>query len=109
MCCLQIGSTILAQAAGVPTLPWSGSGVAVAFEECNGVIPQDVYDKACMFNLEEAIESCHRIGYPVMLKASWGGGGKGIRKVHSDDEVRAVFKQIQGEVSASRHSAVWWQ
>lgn len=33
-----------------------------------------------------------------MLKASWGGGGKGIRKVHSDDEVRQVFKQIQGEV-----------
>jgi acetyl-CoA carboxylase/biotin carboxylase 1 len=37
--------------------------------------------------------------YPVMLKASWGGGGKGIRKVQSDEDVRAVFKQIQGEVS----------
>jgi acetyl-CoA carboxylase / biotin carboxylase 1 len=33
-----------------------------------------------------------------MLKASWGGGGKGIRKVQSDEDVRAVFKQIQGEV-----------
>jgi hypothetical protein len=41
----QIGSTILAQAAGVPTLPWSGSGVAVAFDECRGVIPEDVYDQ----------------------------------------------------------------
>jgi biotin carboxylase len=40
-----------------------------------------------------------------MLKASWGGGGKGIRKVHSDDEVRQVFKQIQGEVrSVQRHA-----
>jgi hypothetical protein len=47
---------------------------------------------------EEAMESCNQIGYPVMLKASWGGGGKGIRKVHSDEEVRQVFKQIQGEV-----------
>jgi acetyl-CoA carboxylase/biotin carboxylase 1 len=36
-----------------------------------------------------------------MLKASWGGGGKGIRKVHSDDEVTQVFKQIQGEVPGS--------
>lgn len=51
-----------------------------------------------MWTPEEAIESCNQIGYPVMLKASWGGGGKGIRKVHSDDEVRQVFKQIQGEV-----------
>jgi acetyl-CoA carboxylase/biotin carboxylase 1 len=97
--CLQIGSTILAQAAGVPTLPWSGSGVAVSFAECNGVIPEDTYNKACVFSLDEAIESCQRIGYPIMLKASWGGGGKGIRKVHNDDEVRQVFKQIQGEVS----------
>ena len=36
-----------------------------------------------------------------MLKASWGGGGKGIRKVTSDEDVRAVFKQIQGEVPGS--------
>lgn len=97
-CVLQIGSTILAQAAGVPTLPWSGSGVAVSFADCKGVIPEDTYKKACVYDLDEAIESCQRIGYPIMLKASWGGGGKGIRKVHTDDEVRAVFKQIQGEV-----------
>ena len=39
----KIGSTILAQAAGVPTIPWSGSGVAVDFESCGGVIPPDIY------------------------------------------------------------------
>ena len=74
-------STILAQAAGVPTLPWSGSDVAVSFEECGGDIPADVYDKACIHSLEDALACCQRIGYPIMLKASWGGGGKGIRKV----------------------------
>ncbi|KIY96881.1 acetyl-CoA carboxylase / biotin carboxylase [Monoraphidium neglectum] len=97
----KIGSTILAQAAGVPTLPWSGSGVAISYEDCGGVIPQDTYDQACVFTLDEAIEACAKIGYPVMLKASWGGGGKGIRKVQSDEDVRAVFKQIQGEVPGS--------
>ena len=42
---------------------------------------EDVYEKACVHSLEEALEACARIGYPIMLKASWGGGGKGIRKV----------------------------
>jgi acetyl-CoA carboxylase/biotin carboxylase 1 len=57
--------------------------------------------QACVWTPEEAIKSCQQIGYPVMLKASWGGGGKGIRKVHSDEEVRQVFKQIQGEVRSA--------
>lgn len=75
--------------------------MAVSFAECKGNIPEETYKKACVFSLEEAIEGCQRIGYPIMLKASWGGGGKGIRKVHTDDEVRQVFKQIQGEASIS--------
>jgi hypothetical protein len=78
----KIGSTILAQSAGVPTIPWSGDGVTVDYAACEGgVIPPEVYDRACIHGLGEAIECCNRIGYPVMLKASWGGGGKGIRKV----------------------------
>ena len=34
-----------------------------------------------MHTVEEAMECTNRIGLPVMFKASWGGGGKGIRKV----------------------------
>ncbi|CAK0731625.1 hypothetical protein CVIRNUC_000020 [Coccomyxa viridis] len=97
----KIGSTILAQAAGVPTIPWSGSGVSVDFASCNGVIPPKTYSQACLHNVEEALVSCRKIGYPIMLKASWGGGGKGIRKVLSDDDVRSSFKQVQGEVPGS--------
>lgn len=40
----KIGSTILAQAAGVPTIPWSGSGLQMDYATCNGVIPPEVYD-----------------------------------------------------------------
>lgn len=98
----KIGSTILAQSAGVPTLAWSGDGVKVDYADCpNGVLPKDVYDKACIHSLREALECCKRIGYPVMLKASWGGGGKGIRKVLNDDDVKLVFRQVQGEVPGS--------
>ena len=37
--------------------------------------------QACIHSVDEALQCCKRIGYPIMLKASWGGGGKGIRKV----------------------------
>lgn len=98
----KIGSTILAQSAGVPTLPWSGDGVKIDWVACpDGVIPEKVYDKACIHSLAEALQCCNRIGYPIMLKASQGGGGKGIRKVNSDDDVRLVFRQVQGEVPGS--------
>ncbi len=40
-----------------------------------------VHIQACVSDVDEAVAACARIGYPVMLKASWGGGGKGIRKV----------------------------
>ncbi|KAL8171437.1 hypothetical protein V2J09_023241 [Rumex salicifolius] len=97
----KIGSSLIAQAADVPTLPWSGSHVKVPPQSCLDTIPDDIYQQACVFTTEEAIASCQVVGYPAMIKASWGGGGKGIRKVHNDDEVRALFKQVQGEVPGS--------
>lgn len=97
----KIGSSLIAQAAGVPTLPWSGSHVEVPFEVCKESIPDDLYKSACVYTTEDAVKSCQIVGYPVMIKASWGGGGKGIRKVHNDEEVRALFKQVQGEVPGS--------
>ena len=36
---------------------------------------------------EEAVRICNEIGYPVMLKASMGGGGKGMRLIHNESEV----------------------
>lgn len=79
---MQIGSTLLAQAAGVPTIPWSGSDVRLDMAACQGgQVPDDLYRSACVHSVDDALAACARIGYPVMLKASWGGGGKGIRKV----------------------------
>ncbi|KAI3757396.1 hypothetical protein L6452_04933 [Arctium lappa] len=97
----KIGSSLIAQAADVPTLPWSGSHVKIPPNSCLVTIPDDIYRKACVHTTEEAIASCQVVGYPAMIKASWGGGGKGIRKVHNDEEVKALFKQVQGEVPGS--------
>ncbi|KAF8046826.1 hypothetical protein N665_3391s0004, partial [Sinapis alba] len=97
----KIGSSLIAQAADVPTLPWSGSHVKIPPGSSLVTIPEEIYRKACVYTTEEAVASCQVVGYPAMIKASWGGGGKGIRKVHNDDEVRALFKQVQGEVPGS--------
>jgi acetyl-CoA carboxylase biotin carboxylase subunit len=52
------------------------------------VVPGITYPLA---DAEEAIEAADRIGYPVMLKASAGGGGIGMQVVHSGDEIRKAF------------------
>lgn len=44
-------------------------------------IPEEMYRQACVYTTEEAVASCQVVGYPAMIKASWGGGGKGIREV----------------------------
>ncbi|MGB1593522.1 MAG: hypothetical protein ACPIOQ_12275 [Promethearchaeia archaeon] len=63
-------------------------------EQCG--VNKEVFDKAQVFTLEQAIESAARIGYPVMLKASEGGGGKGIRMNANEEELRSNFVQVCG-------------
>lgn len=50
---------------------------------------------------EEALALAADIGYPIMLKASAGGGGRGMRIVRSDLELPSLFSQAQSEAAAS--------
>ena len=52
-------------------------------------------------SLEEAVELCNQIGYPVMLKASMGGGGKGMRLIHRADEVEEAYTTAKSESLSS--------
>ncbi|WP_420833170.1 acetyl-CoA carboxylase biotin carboxylase subunit [Pseudemcibacter aquimaris] len=50
---------------------------------------------------DHAVEIAKEIGYPVMLKASAGGGGKGMRVVYNDDEAREGFNSAVNEAKSS--------
>lgn len=47
------------------------------------------------------IQIAAEIGYPVMIKASEGGGGKGIRKVSNPDDLAPALRQVQAEIPGS--------
>ena len=52
-------------------------------------------------SLEKALTEADEIGYPVMLKARSGGGGRGIRQIDNADTLRAQFPQAQAESLAA--------
>lgn len=50
-----------------------------------------------MENFDEVQEAADFIGYPVMLKASNGGGGRGMRIVNSKDELEKAYREAREE------------
>jgi acetyl-CoA carboxylase/biotin carboxylase 1 len=47
-----------------------------------------------VFDAEAGIKVANQIGYPVMIKASEGGGGKGIRKAENSNDFPNLFRQV---------------
>ncbi|MBS27612.1 MAG: acetyl/propionyl-CoA carboxylase subunit alpha [Alphaproteobacteria bacterium] len=76
----KIESKKLADAAGVSTVPGHMDTIA---------------------DVDEAMTIAREIGYPVMIKASAGGGGKGMRIAYGDDEVDEGFRSAQNEARSS--------
>jgi acetyl-CoA carboxylase biotin carboxylase subunit len=76
----QMGNKSVAKAtmkkAGVPTIPGSEGLVG---------------------SIEEALAIAHKIGYPVMIKASAGGGGRGMRLAHTDIALASAFTTASNE------------
>ena len=96
----KISSTIVAQSADVPTMAWSGTGISDTCLSDRGfvTVPDKAYKDACVFSVEEGLEKAEKIGWPVMIKASEGGGGKGIRKVENANDFKNAFSAVAGEV-----------
>lgn len=57
-------------------------------------IGPELYKKGFVATIEDGLVSAEKIGYPIMIKASEGGGGKGIRKVENPDDFPNAFKQV---------------
>ena len=72
----KIGAKLLAEQADVPVAPWSGGPVA---------------------SLDEARQHTATIGYPLMIKATAGGGGRGIRRVDDEHGLAEAFTSARGE------------
>lgn len=99
----KISSTIVAQHAEVPCIPWSGTGVDQVAIDDKGIVTvaDDVYMKGCVQSWQEGLEKAREIGFPVMIKASEGGGGKGIRKALSEDGFEQLYKAAASEIPGS--------
>ena len=57
--------------------------------------------KGVLRTVEEASAAAEQVGYPVMLKASAGGGGRGMRVIRNATELDSLFSQAQAEAQAS--------
>lgn len=100
----KISSTIVAQHAKVPCIPWSGTGVdEVETDKVTNLVSvgDDVYAKGCVNSPEEGLAAAKKIGFPVMVKASEGGGGKGIRKVDNEEDFIQLYHQAANEIPGS--------
>ena len=57
-------------------------------------------------NLDQAIEWANKIGYPVIIKATAGGGGKGMKIAFNDEEIKEAYTLARAEAKASFTSDV---
>jgi acetyl-CoA carboxylase biotin carboxylase subunit len=76
----KITAKKIMQEAGIPVIPSSPGGIT---------------------ELDDAIPLCSEIGYPVMIKASGGGGGRGIRVCQNEEVLREDFPIAKAEAGAA--------
>ena len=76
----KLSAKAAAKAAGVPLIPGSKGAIA---------------------DVDKAADVAKEIGYPIMLKAAHGGGGKGMRVVEDEETLRRVFELTSTEAAAA--------
>ncbi|MCC3317117.1 ATP-binding protein [Nocardia africana] len=81
----KIGAKLIAEEVGVPVAPWSRGAVET---------------------LDAAVAAAQEIGYPLMLKATAGGGGRGIRVITNEAELVDAYERTSQEAARAFGSGV---
>ncbi|RKS77016.1 acetyl/propionyl-CoA carboxylase alpha subunit [Actinomadura pelletieri DSM 43383] len=81
----KIGAKLIAEEVGVPVAPWSRGAVET---------------------LEDALRAAAEVGYPLMLKATAGGGGRGIRVISNEAELIDAYERTSQEAARAFGSGV---
>ncbi len=81
----KIGAKLIAEEVGVPVAPWSRGPVET---------------------LDAALAAAAEIGYPLMLKATAGGGGRGIRVITNEAELAGAYERTSQEAARSFGSGI---
>ena len=75
---------------------------STAKETMEGVgVPTVPGSKGLLMSIDKAFKLADQIGYPVIIKATAGGGGRGMRLVEKSDTLEKMFKAAQGEAEAA--------
>jgi acetyl/propionyl-CoA carboxylase alpha subunit/acetyl-CoA carboxylase carboxyltransferase component len=102
--CTRIGVTFIGPSADAMRRLGDKIGSKLLAEEVD--VPVAAWSRGAVDTLEDAIARGNEIGYPLMLKATAGGGGRGIRVVGSDEELTEAYARTRDEAERAFGSGV---
>ena len=97
--CEEVGIKFIGPSAKV--MDTMGDKINARAEMIRAQVPVIPGSDGEVYTSEEALAIADKIGYPVMLKASAGGGGKGIRKVERAEDLVTAFENASSEAQAA--------
>ncbi|NEW66639.1 acetyl-CoA carboxylase biotin carboxylase subunit [Carnobacteriaceae bacterium zg-84] len=97
--CQELNIVFIGPAASVIDLMGNKANAREAMQKAG--VPVIPGSPKSLVNTEDALHWANEIGYPIMLKAVSGGGGKGMRKVYTSDELVSAFQTAQAEALAA--------
>lgn len=97
--CEAVGITFIGPNSGIIDLMGNKANAREQMQKSG--VPVIPGSEGFIETVEEAKEVANKVGYPVLLKAAAGGGGKGIRKVNDDNELTSLFEEAKREAQVS--------